>query len=153
MRRKVIYSAVIALLVSSVVFLDIGGQLKSFERKTLDARYRFYASPSPYTKDIIILHISEESIKRFEPIYGSWPWPRSVHGEVTEYLKSDGAIAIGFDIVFAEEFSRQEVGFKTINELKVLARNADLPDIRRKLLHKLDNLSPDLSDNFFVSKV
>jgi adenylate cyclase len=153
MRRRVIYSIVIALVVSSIVFLDIGEQLKSFERKTLDARYRFYASSSPYTKDILILNISEESIKRFEPIYGRWPWPRSIHGEITEYLRSDGASAIGFDIIFAERSLRQEMDSKTLHELRALAKNADMRDIRKELVQRLDSLRPELSDTFFVSKV
>jgi len=139
--------------VSFIVFLDPGKQLASFEKKTIDARYCFYAQPTQHTNDIIILNISEEAVKRFEPFYGSWPWPRSLHGEVVEYLMSDGAVAIGFDIIFSEQFLRQEVDAATVNELKVLAKNTDIQEIREELFHRLDALRPEISDMLFVSAV
>lgn len=146
------YPALIAVLASLAVFLDVGEHLDSFERKTLDARYRFFARPSPHTQDIVILHISEESIRSFEPFYGRWPWPRVVHGEAIEYLESDGASAIGFDILFPEKSLRQEVDSAIIHQLKALAKNADIPDVRAELQHRLDALNPELSDALFVSQ-
>lgn len=144
---------VIAALVCVIVFLDAGGQLSSFEKKTIDARYRAYARPTSHTDKIVILDISEESIKRMEPFYGRWPWPRSLHGEALEYMKSDGAAAVGFDIIFSERSVRQEMDSETINELKALAKNADVPEIRDKLFQMLDGLKPETSDMLFVSSV
>ena len=135
------------------MFLDPGGHLVSFEKKTVDARYCFYAQPTHHTNDIIILNISEEAIKRLEPFYGRWPWPRSVHGEVVEYLTTDGASAVGFDIIFSEQSLRQEVDATTIHELKVLAKNTDIQEIRNELLRRLDTLRPEISDMQFVSAV
>ncbi|MBI5639975.1 MAG: adenylate/guanylate cyclase domain-containing protein [Nitrospirae bacterium] len=88
-----------------------------------------------------------------EPFYGRWPWPRSVHGEAVEYMKSDGAAAIGFDIIFAERSVRQEMASETINKLKALAKNADVPEIRDNLFQLLDALKPEASDMLFVSAV
>lgn len=150
---EVIYSAGIAALVCIIVFLDAGGQLSSFEKKTIDARYRSYAQPTLHTNDIVILDISEETIKRMAPVYGRWPWPRSVHGETVEHIKSDGAAAIGFDIIFAERSARQEMDSSTVNELMALAKNADIPEIRDKLSKMLDALKPEASDMLFVSSV
>ena len=147
------YPALIAVLASLAVFLDVGGHLDSFERQTLDARYRFFALPARHTHDIVILHVSEESIKRLEPFYGRWPWPRVVHAEAIEYLESDGASAIGFDILFPEKSLRQEVDSAIIDQLKALAKNADLPEVRAELQHRLDALNPELSDALFVSQV
>lgn len=144
---------VTASLVSLSVFLDPGNYLSTFENKTIDARHRFHASPSSHTKDILILDISEESIKRLEPVYGRWPWPRSVHGEVIEYLKTDGAKAIGFDIIFSEHTLRHEIDSRLIDELQTFARNADIPEVRSELLRRLDSLSSETSDASFVSAV
>ena len=138
---------------SFVALLDPGKHLASFEKKTIDARYRYYSQPAQHTSDIVILNISEEAIKRFEPFYGRWPWPRSLHGEVVEYLTSDGAAAIGFDIIFSEQSLRQEVDAATIHELKALAKNTDIQEIREELLHRLDALRPEISDMLFVSAV
>lgn len=119
----------------------------------MDSRYRFYAKPSFYTKDILILDISEESIKRLEPVYGRWPWPRSVHGEIVEYLKADGAKAIGFDIIFSEHSVRQEIDSRLIQELSAFAKNADVREIRAELLQRLNSLRPEASDISFASAV
>ena len=147
------YAALIAVLASLAAFVDVGGHLDSFERQTLDARYRFFARPVRHTDDIVILNISEESIRRLEPFYGRWPWPRAVHADAIEYLESDGARAIGFDILFPEKSLRQEVDSTIIHQLKALAKNADLPEIREELQHRLDALNPELSDALFVSQV
>jgi adenylate cyclase len=147
------YPALIAVLVSLAVFLDVGEYLNSFERKTLDARYRFFARPAPHTQHIVILHISEESIRSLEPFYGRWPWPRFVHAEAIDYLESDGAVAIGFDILFPEKSLRQEVDSAIIHQLKALAKNADIPDVRAELQQRLDALNPEVSDALFVSQV
>ncbi len=135
------------------MFLDPGSHLSNFENKTMDSRHRFYARHSAYTKDILILDISEESVKRLEPVYGRWPWPRSVHGEVVEYLKTDGAKAIGFDIIFSERSVRQEIDSRLIQDLNALARNADVREIRKELLRRLNSLKPESSDASFVSAV
>lgn len=132
---------------------DPGAHLSSLEDKTIDARYRSYAAPTPRTGDILILDISEESIKRLEPVYGRWPWPRSVHADVVDYLKADGAKAIGFDIIFSENSTRQEVDAQTMGELASFARNADIPEVRDQLLRRIGLLNPGNDDNAFVSAV
>ena len=147
------YSVLVAVVASLAAFLDVGGHLDSFERQTLDARYRFFARPTSHTQDIVVLHISEESIRRLEPFYGRWPWPRSVHAEAIEYLESDGAKAIGFDILFPEKSLRQEVDAAMIHQLKALAKNADLPEVRTELRHRLDVLNPESSDALLVAQV
>jgi adenylate cyclase len=147
------FSALIAVAASLITFLDVGGHLDSFERQTLDARYRFFSRPTPHTGEIIILHVSEESIRRLEPFYGRWPWPRAVHADAIEYLESDGARAIGFDILFPEKSLRQEVDVSIIQQLKALAKNADLPEVRAELQHRLDALNPESSDAALVAQV
>jgi len=145
-------AALLALLASLAVFLDPGGHLDAFERKTLDARHRFFARAGPHTGDIVILEISEESIRALEPIYGRWPWPRAAHADAVEYLAADGASAIGFDILFAERSLRQEVDAATLAQLRALARNADLPEVRAELQRRLDEVDPGLSDASFVAQ-
>ena len=33
---------------------------------------------------------------------GSWPWPRSVHGELIDYIEAQQPRAIAFDVLFNE---------------------------------------------------
>ncbi|OGL40867.1 MAG: hypothetical protein A2043_04345 [Candidatus Schekmanbacteria bacterium GWA2_38_9] len=76
-----------------------------------------------------------------------------MHGEVIEYLKSDGAKAIGFDIIFSERAVRKEIDSKVIDELRTFAQNADIPEVRNELLRQIDSLMLETSDLAFVSSV
>jgi adenylate cyclase len=49
-------------------------------------------------RPVLIVDIDEASLAAF----GQWPWPRTRVAEIVDKLKSLGAAAIGFDIVFAE---------------------------------------------------
>lgn len=142
-----------ALLAAAVVSLDPGGQLENFERRTLDARARYHARSTPFTERIVILDISEDSIERLRPLYGRWPWPRSLHGEVAEYLAADGATAIGFDLLFAEPVMRREVDAADWEALAALTGSADLAEVRTELARRIDALQPGLGDREFVASV
>lgn len=101
----------------------------------------------------MIIDITEDAIKGLEPVYGRWPWPRSVYAEVIDYLNANGAKAIGFDILFSEQDERQEVGPETIAELRSFAQNSDIYEVRSALLKRLDSLNPELSDRTFSGAV
>ncbi|MBV9138495.1 MAG: CHASE2 domain-containing protein, partial [Hyphomicrobiales bacterium] len=56
---------------------------------------RIYDPASP----VRIIDIDDESLKR----YGrQWPWPRTQLAAFVDFLKQHGALAIGFDFLFAE---------------------------------------------------
>jgi len=55
--------------------------------------------PRPQTPGMVtIVDIDEESLRRL----GQWPWPRTMVSDMLERLTNMGALAIGFDVVFAE---------------------------------------------------
>ena len=47
---------------------------------------------------VAVVTIDEASLKA----QGQWPWPRTVVAELVNQLTANGAVAIGFDMVFAE---------------------------------------------------
>ena len=49
-------------------------------------------------RPVVIADIDEASLKEI----GQWPWPRTVVADLVSRLRELGAVAIGFDIVFAE---------------------------------------------------
>ena len=55
--------------------------------------------PRPAPADLVIVAIDEPS---FAALGLSWPWPRSVHGELLDRLFADGARVVALDIVFAQ---------------------------------------------------
>ena len=49
-------------------------------------------------RPVVIVDIDEASLKEV----GQWPWPRTLVADLVTRIKEAGAVAIGFDIVFAE---------------------------------------------------
>jgi adenylate cyclase len=49
-------------------------------------------------RPVVIVDIDEASLKEI----GQWPWPRTVVGDLVTKLHDAGALAIGFDVIFAE---------------------------------------------------
>jgi adenylate cyclase len=52
--------------------------------------------------DIVIVDIDDSSLARMQETAGSWPWPRSVHGELVRGIAAQQPKAIVFDILFSE---------------------------------------------------
>jgi adenylate cyclase len=49
-------------------------------------------------RPVVIVDIDEASLKEI----GQWPWPRTMVGDLVTRLRADGALVIGFDVIFAE---------------------------------------------------
>jgi len=135
-----------ALAVALLLLIDPGGWLAAFELRTLDARHRSHAGPTPATARIVIVEIGEGTIARLAPVYGRWPWPRSAHAEVVEYLAQDGASAIGFDLLLAESADRQTLDARAADTLAALAAAADIPEVRDELVVRIEALRPQRGD-------
>ncbi|MCE1239071.1 MAG: adenylate/guanylate cyclase domain-containing protein [Azonexaceae bacterium] len=54
--------------------------------------------------DIVLIDIDQASLDDPEmlELAGSWPWPRSIHGELLEFIATKKPAAIAFDIIFSE---------------------------------------------------
>lgn len=52
--------------------------------------------------DIAIILIDDASLQAMDPVVGRWPWPRSVHADIIDYLTLGSPRAILFDILFSE---------------------------------------------------
>ncbi len=52
--------------------------------------------------DIVIVDIDDASLARMQDTAGSWPWPRSIHGELVRGIARQQPKAIAFDILFSE---------------------------------------------------
>ncbi|MFN3739147.1 MAG: CHASE2 domain-containing protein [Thermodesulfovibrionales bacterium] len=76
-----------------------------FERPELmlyDMRVKIIRSSKKPPDEISVILIDEASLKLMNSISGRWPWPRSVHADVIDFLRLGGARAIVFDILFTE---------------------------------------------------
>ena len=88
-----------ALLVTAL----LAGFTGALFAEPLFDRYQRW-SPRPITADtrVHIVRIDAESLRAPPQGLGRWPWPRSYLALLTDRLRAAGAVAIGYDIVFAE---------------------------------------------------
>ncbi len=73
------------------------------ENRLSDFFVRTQAQALQPDPDIVIVDINDQSLARMESEAGSWPWPRSVHGEMVQGIAREHPAAIVFDILFSEQ--------------------------------------------------
>jgi len=85
------------------------GFLRTIELKTYDLRLRATARPENARKDIVLVEISESSIRGLADakLAGRWPWPRAVHATVIDFIARGGARAVAVDVLFLEQDTRE----------------------------------------------
>lgn len=72
--------------------------LQTVRNAVFDQYQRWY--PRTYQPVAVrIIDVNDETLKRI----GQWPWPRTVFAELIRKLQDAGAVAISFDVLFAEE--------------------------------------------------
>ena len=92
---------VVALLLAVAELLAVHA-FAPLENGVLDALVRLHAAGRVPDPDIVIVDIDDRSLARMEAVAGSWPWPRSVHGELVQGMLRQHPKAIVFDITFSE---------------------------------------------------
>jgi len=75
--------------------------------RNLEARFQDQlvvqrASNQSASTDIVVIDIDDSSIIALADVVGKWPWPRSVHAELLEFLNTQKPHAVVFDILFSE---------------------------------------------------
>jgi adenylate cyclase len=107
---------------------------------TFDA-YQQIAPRAPGSFPVAILDIDDPSIAEI----GQWPWPRNRIAEMVERATADGAVAIAFDIVFAEP--------DRLSPPQIAADNPGLPDDFRSALAALPGNDAILARAFSAARV
>ncbi len=79
-----------------VCILFIFNFFEPFEVKTQDFRFKRNINQK-VSENVVLITITDEDIAN----YGPWPFKRSLHARLIDYLKSAGAAVIGFDIIFS----------------------------------------------------
>lgn len=88
---------VLVIAVALALFLADVAFLRFMELKALDLRMVSRGAIQP-GGEVVIVAIDEKSVGEM----GRWPWSRSVVAGLVRELKTAGAKAIGFDVIFAE---------------------------------------------------
>lgn len=110
MTSKIKFNLFIPAIISSVVILFASNLIfnnyfiTSLDNKLID--YHFNRRGTIFSEEkskVIILGISNETIKELPPPYNQWPLPRNLFAKVLSNLNEAGVKVIGIDILFNEE--------------------------------------------------
>lgn len=73
-----------------------GDLFRSWELKTIDMRFVFRGEIDT-DSSLVMIDADDASAKK----YGNWPWDRSIHAKIIEYLKAADVAVVTYDILFA----------------------------------------------------
>lgn len=119
-RQSVFVGALLALAATSLALLGNASPLfKELEWKTFDLRARAAADRSP-PEELVVVLLDEATLRMMNPLVGRWPWPRSLHADVIDYLAMAGARAILLDILFTENEQQEGVSRSGISQNDLL---------------------------------
>lgn len=94
----------LALLVAALALADYAtlGLTRIIDQRLGDLMLRIEAQRRPVSDRVVIVDIDQRSLELMNDMAGSWPWPRSVHGELIDHIGAQNPRAIVFDILFNE---------------------------------------------------
>ena len=73
--------------------------------------------------DVVVVAIDEQSLQAL----GRWPWPRSLHAQLLDRLRAEGARAVGFDVHFPEPREHEAHGNDALVRAMDRSGNVVLP--------------------------
>ena len=92
-----------------VLLVSWPGWLETAELKLYDWRMRTVADIRIARKmplvnpDIVLVEITDAAIRDLSELVGRWPWPRTVHGTLIDYISSGKPKAIAVDLTLLEQ--------------------------------------------------
>ena len=92
-------------LAASLVALAASTQgFRLLEERTVDFRFRAERAISPAVADssIVIVDIDNVTLRLYQDELGRWPWPRSAHGALLEFVALGNPELVAFDVLFSE---------------------------------------------------
>lgn len=103
MKRRLLLPLAIALLACAVVLGLHGlGEFERLEGMAYDAMVRLVRADKAPHPDVAIVLIDEASVRAMNPVVGRWPWPRSLHAELIDFIAMGNPKSIAFDVLFPE---------------------------------------------------
>jgi len=63
-------------------------------------------TPAAVDPGIVFVAIDDSTIRRLEPLFGRWPWPRLVHAFAIDFLARGPARVVAYDVLFTEHDRR-----------------------------------------------
>lgn len=102
--RRSAHGLAIAGLTLALTWLAYqAGMLEQVEWIGQDWRAQLLRSDRPASERVAVILIDEAAIRAMDKATGRWPWPRSLHADIIEFLELGLPQAIVFDILFTEQ--------------------------------------------------
>jgi adenylate cyclase len=102
--RRLLARTWLAAVVAVLLAGDYAGThyLARIDQKAGDVMLAANARRRAVSDRIVIVDIDQRSLELMNAMAGSWPWPRSVHGELIDHIEAERPRAIAFDVLFNE---------------------------------------------------
>ena len=99
----------VRVCVAGLLGLAFGGlamlpSLRATERLTYDLRARMVAERIAPAEEIVVIGITNETLRRMDKAVGRFPWPRVIYAPIIDLCRE--AKVLGIDILFSETESR-----------------------------------------------
>ncbi len=99
--RWVLLAAIFAVLILlDYRYLEV---TRIVDQRAGDVLLTLNTSRRPESDRVVIIDIDQRSLEMMNELAGSWPWPRSVHGELIDYVQQQQPRGMAFDILFNEQ--------------------------------------------------
>jgi len=104
MHRKILRGAAVGLAAgAAIAALAALHVFDHLEWKSWDLRLRLLSDPDRASKDIVGIEIDQYSLDLYAGEQGlPWPWPRQMYAALVDFLRTGGAAAVFFDLIFSE---------------------------------------------------
>lgn len=104
LRRKWLAPLLLALFVTGFVAGESLNGFSDLNASAGDILLRWHVRERKPPANIVLVDIDQASLDdpQMLELAGNWPWPRAIHGELTEFIAAQKPAAIVFDIIFSE---------------------------------------------------
>jgi adenylate cyclase len=114
--KPVFWGLVLALAISTIVSeLHYFGVFKRLEWISYDWRMKLFNADKQAPENVVVILIDEASLQYMNSEAGRWPWPRSVHADLLDFLSLGNPRAVVFDILFVENQLREDNATSALN--------------------------------------
>jgi adenylate cyclase len=136
--RKLIAGLTIGVGTAALVLaLGWTGRLDTAEIKTYDwrmrtlARIRLAQGKPLVHPDIVLVEITDASIRDLSEAVGRWPWPRALQAMLVEYISRGKPKVIALDILYTEPERTSKYQFLERGEITSEQSDGDLANVVR----------------------
>lgn len=120
-----------AMVIATAVEFAWLNWLRSAEARFSDWFVALHAGKIKPDPDVVVVAADEQSLARLADYAGSWPWPRSVHGEMVQGIEAQKPRAIVFDVMFFEPDIFRQDADDLFNKTVAQYGNIFFPTVRQ----------------------